>query len=447
MTSCRQTLIGQAMVFLAAALLAPARLALSLPALPVIPDKTFNVVAFGATGDGVADNTTNIQAALNAARASGGGAVVFPAGTFLSGPLTLPSRINLHLDPGARLTMLPLGRYPGGRTRNQTFITADRQSDLEISGGGVIDGQGAAWWTEFRTDRSLVRPMLLNFYSCNRLFIHDVTFTSPPDHHCGVRHDSGNITLSNLTVSTSPDSPNTDGLNLAGTNILVLDCHISCGDDNIALGATGGLADALITNCVFGRGHGVSLVGVVSNLVVANCTFNGTGYGLRMKADVGDGLGQNLFFHDINMTNVEMPLLIYDYYRLARGAPKIIKLTPEQVAALPRDPAAVPLPIWRDITFSNLTASATVGAGTIWGKPAMPVSNVNFFNVNIAAPGPFNIYHARAIHFEDCRMSLKNGDKFTSYDAGITVTNTRFTTAKNESPEIEIESSIPKKQP
>ncbi|HEU6449265.1 MAG TPA: glycosyl hydrolase family 28-related protein, partial [Verrucomicrobiae bacterium] len=78
------------------------------PALPSIPANIFNVAKFGALGDGVKYNTTNIQNAINAASAAGGGIIEFSAGKYLSGPLTLKSHINLRLDDGARLLMLPL---------------------------------------------------------------------------------------------------------------------------------------------------------------------------------------------------------------------------------------------------------------------------------------------------------------------------------------------------
>ena len=190
------------------------------------------------------------------------------------------------------------------------------------------------------------------------------------------------------------------------------------------------LRDTLITNCVFGYGHGVSLgSGVrngVSNLVVANCSFNGGTFGIRMKADNDSGgLVQNLFYHDLTMTNIQMPFLIYSYYREAGGAGKISKLTTKRVAAMALEPVTDTTPIWRDLTFSNITAYATVAGGTIWGKPDMMVSNVNFVNVNLTAPGPFNIYNARGIRFQDCRIRLKNGDnKFRTYNADVVVTNT-----------------------
>lgn len=50
------------------------------PALPSIPKQAFNVTRFGAIGDGVKDNTTNIQSALNAASAAGVGAMAWRAG-------------------------------------------------------------------------------------------------------------------------------------------------------------------------------------------------------------------------------------------------------------------------------------------------------------------------------------------------------------------------------
>jgi polygalacturonase len=399
------------------------------PAMPTIPTTIFNVTNYGAIGNGMKDNTTNIQNAINAANAAGGGIVEIPAGTFLSGPITLFSSINLRVDTNAMLQMLPLGIYPGGTTNAQTFIGCNQVHDLEISGWGRIDGQGAAWWAAKMTNSNLVRPMMLNLYSCNRLFIHDITFQNPPGHHCGLRKYGGNITISNLTVNTDPRSPNTDGLNFVGTNSIIENCHISDGDDNIALGATGPINDLLITNCVFGFGHGVSIGSGarngVSNLVVANCSFNGGTFGLRLKADNDrGGLVRKLSYHDITMTNVQMPILIYSYYETAGGARKISRVTPAQAAALAVEPVTDTTPVWRDITFSNITAAATVAGGAIWGRPEMSVSNVSFVHVDITAPGPFNIYNARGIRFQDCHIRLKHGDAFTLYNADVVVTNT-----------------------
>jgi polygalacturonase len=392
------------------------------PAMPVIPTNIFVVTDYGAVGDGVKDNTTNIQKTINAAKAAGGGTVEIPEGTFLSGPITLSSRMNFQVDAGGTLRMLPLGAYPSGGTNGITFISTTQAEDLELSGWGTIDGQGAAWWEAFRTNSQLARPMMLQFVSCHRLFIHDITFQNSPYHHCGLRKFGGDITISNLTVNTDPDSPNTDGLNFVGTNSIIENCHISDGDDNIAMGSTGPLDGLLITNCVFGFGHGVSIGSGardgVQNLEVANCSFTGGSFGIRMKADTeSGGLVQRLSYHDLTMRDVQMPILIYSYYKSAGSAGKISRITPKQAAAFKSGPVTRTTPIWRDITFSNITATATVAGGAIWGLPQMPVSNVNFVNVNIIAPGSFNIYNARDIQFEHCRIELGGGKKFTLYNA------------------------------
>ena len=388
------------------------------PVLPTIPTNVFVVTDFGAIGDGAKDNTKSIQKTIEAAKAAGGGIVEIPEGTFLSGPITLYSRMNLQVD--GTLRMLPLGTYPGGYTDAATFIGADQAQDLELSGEGKIDGQGAAWWQAMREGKNISRPMMLQFYSCHRLFIHDITFQNPPFHHCGLRKFGGDITISNLTVDTDPRSPNTDGLNFVGTNSIIEDCRITDGDDNIAMGSTGPLDGLLVTNCVFGYGHGVSIGSGVSygvrNLEVANCSFTGGTFGIRMKADnESGGLVHQLFYHDLTMNNVQMPILIYSYYRSAGSPGKISKITPAQAAAFPTGPVTATTPIWRDITFSNITATASVAGGALWGLPQMPVANINFVNVDITAPGPFNLYNAHDIVFDHC--NIEGGKRFTLYNA------------------------------
>src|SRR5579875_506223 len=94
------------------------------PALPDIPAHVFKVTDHGAAASDQTDNTKAIQATIDAANAAGGGTVEIPAGEFLSGPLQLASKINLQVDDGGVLTMLPLERYPGGTQDPKSFINA-----------------------------------------------------------------------------------------------------------------------------------------------------------------------------------------------------------------------------------------------------------------------------------------------------------------------------------
>lgn len=395
------------------------------PAMPVIPAAVFNVTNYGAVGNGSADNTASLQAAINAANAAGGGVVEIPAGTFWSGPITLLSGINLRLDAGAMLQALPLYTYPGGVTNAQTFIGCNGAQDLEISGTGTIDGQGAAWWAYNATNNTIVRPMMLNLYNCNRLFIHDVTFQNPPNHHCGLRGNGGNITISNLTVFTTNNSPNTDGLNFVGTNSIIENCRISDGDDNIAMGSTGPIYDLLITNCTFGYGHGVSIgsgISGITNLTVINCTFSNTGNGIRIKCARDNSLPiKNLNYLNLTMANVNLPIVLYSYYDEV-GTPDHIAFS-QVLAASNSLPVNTTTPLWRDITFSNLNITSPDIGGVIWGPTEQAVSNVTFIRVTNSAPKTFYLYNVHGVKVIDSKFNISSAPTFTLCNADVTVSN------------------------
>jgi polygalacturonase len=110
-------------------------------------------------------NTAAIQKTIDAASAAGGGTVLIPAGRFLTGPLTLASQINLHLEAEAFLLISDdMANHPVAQRRYQDCISVSGAHDIEISGKGTIDGQGKAWWTAFRSDPSMThRPTWSNF--------------------------------------------------------------------------------------------------------------------------------------------------------------------------------------------------------------------------------------------------------------------------------------------
>jgi polygalacturonase len=405
------------------------------PVLPVIPANSFNITSFGAVGDGVKTNTTAIQNTINAAFAAGGGTVEIPSGTFLSGPLNFSNTINLQLDSGAILRMLPYGSYPGGTSPADFITTASGGHDLEVSGTGTIDGQAtfSGWWGHGLSTSE--RPTLFFFDKCNRVLIENVTLENSPSMHLVFKNGGGNITVQGITINTPGTSPNTDGIDLVGTNCLVQNDSISDGDDCIALGSTSGTSSGtLVTNCAFGFGHGLSIGGNtsagVSNLIVINCTFNGTEYGIRLKSDNASsspgagGLVQNLFYSNLGMTNLtEAPIVIYSYYNEI-GTP--IGITPAEAATQTVDSASSTTVVWRNIIISNVTATVTSGgiAGIIWGRTELPVTNVLLSRVSISAPATFDVYNARNIQFANSQITVTGGNKtFTVYNAGIILTN------------------------
>jgi len=89
---------------IAGATLGSATTAQSVPARTNSPSgNSFDVKAFGATGDGKTLDTPAIDKAIDAAAATGGGVVRFPAGNYLCFSIHLKSHITLYLDPGATI--------------------------------------------------------------------------------------------------------------------------------------------------------------------------------------------------------------------------------------------------------------------------------------------------------------------------------------------------------
>lgn len=410
------------------------------PSLPVIPANTFYITNYGALGDGVFTNTTAIQNAINAAKTAGGGTVRVTAGNFLCGPLAFANNLNLQLDVGSTLTLLPLGSYPGGDVSPANFISGSSLHDVQVSGAGIIDGQGAAWWRDVETNSAASRPNLINFSTCTRVLIQDITCSNSPSPFLVVKGKAGHVTIQRVKLyapssGATPPSHNTDGLDLAETNAVIRDCVISTGDDNIAMGSSASVtSDILVTNCAFGAGHGCSIgsytSGGVSNITVINCTFDGTDNGIRLKSQRGrGGLVQNCNYYSLGMTNVDWPLLIYSYYEYGLGTlTGINPLAAANIAATNSSTLTSTTPLWRNITFSNITATVPAGRPPlmVWGLPEAPASNIVFRAVNITSGSTYvpGVYSATNLQFADCSFTLPaNLNTVQLFNAQLAFTN------------------------
>ncbi len=402
--------------FAAGLILAAPSAVFSAPPLPVIPPGTFYVTDYGAMGDGTTDNALAIQNAIADARAAGGGTVEIPAAPqpYESGPLTLYSNINFQIDDGATLQALPFGIYPGSTTSPPHFITvASGSSNVEISGGGTMDGNGSDWWTAFLQHTITSRPRLVQINRVDTMLIAGVTFTNSPMFHLAF-NTSTNVTIDGVTITSPSYAPNTDGIDPAGSHFLIQNCNISVGDDNIAIKAGSTHAsDIAINHCSFGTGHGLSIGGQtnagLTGLDVSNCTFDGTTTGLRLKADATEGgMVENLSYSDITMTNVQYPIVFYSYYNRV-GSPGATsgssRITPARVnqwnANPPDSLRATTLPGWRNITVRNLTAIRASGYSIIWGLPLPDdlIADVTLDNVSISGGAGFEIYDATNVQF------------------------------------------------
>lgn len=126
--------------------------------IALVPTGYYNVLSYGATGNGVTDDTTAIQATIAAAQSFGGGDVIFPYGTYLHGGLTLPSNNISLVSSGGWGATLKLKNsanvYSIVFSNGTNGITGGRIANLKIDGnctnqttGGCVDANGAYLFT------------------------------------------------------------------------------------------------------------------------------------------------------------------------------------------------------------------------------------------------------------------------------------------------------------
>jgi polygalacturonase len=402
------------------------------------PARIFDVRQFGAQGDGKAVDTAAIQKALDECGRAGGGTVRFPAGTYLSQPLSLRSKTTFLLDQGATLkaTDDPKDYLPSsvtwedilqGRSKGPfvNFVNGRNLEDVTITGKGTIDGSGARWWGPAEEARrkvsgfTLPRPNLIRITGCKRLTVSGVTLQNSPKFHL-VPDDCEDVLIENVTVLAPAGAANTDAIDpTLSRRVTITRCLIDVGDDNVAIksgkkmpGREFACEDLTITDCIFRHGHGLSIgsetAGGVRNLTVKRCSFEGTENGIRIKSPRGKGgKVENLVYEDITMRDVKGAITFTCYY------PKIPRTDTAQAVT-------AETPSFRNIRIRNLTATSTRAAGVIIGLPESPVSNVVLENVQItAATTGLAIRNAKEIQLEKVQVTAKEGPPFVVEDAQV----------------------------
>ncbi len=303
-----------------------------------------DIMALGAKGDGVTDNTAIIQKAIDDCSFKKGGVVEIPAGRFLTRTLFLKSDVNLHLQFGAELLgSTDLESYhevfpvlKGKET--PALIFARNACNIAITGLGTINGQG--FHSNFQhgndSEGGPKRPKIIYFIGCKNVCVQDVTLRNSAYWTQDYEKCDG-VVVRGVKVYCHSNW-NNDGLDIDSRNVVVSDCYIDCDDDALCLKSDTDVPceNVVVTNCVLKTNcnaikFGTSSYSGFKNVSITNCVIdrasednirqwykNYPWLGTRQNTvvsgialeSVDGGVLENVIISDISMRGVQTPIFV-----------------------------------------------------------------------------------------------------------------------------------------
>jgi polygalacturonase len=423
---------------------------------PEFKNQDFVITKYGAKqGAGhLKTNTAAIAKAIDACNKKGGGRVVVPTGEWFSGPITLKSNVNLHLQDGAVLKFSnnPKDYYPFVETRwegmdcinYRPLIYANGQENIAITGNGTLDGQATneTWWymkgrkeygwkeglnsqelggrdrlmkmvladtplsERMMTENDCLRPQFVSPTKCSNVLIEGVTIVAAP---FWVIHPlfSNNVIVRNVTVISH--GPNNDGCDPESCkNVLIEGCTFDTGDDCIAIKSGRNndgrntpipTENVVIRNCFMKDGHGGVVMGSeisagVRNVFVENCKMDSPDLDrvIRIKSNtVRGGVIENIY-----VRNIEVGQCAEAVFR--------VELKYEK-----KDGTGPYLPVIRNVELRNVHSNQSKYGVFIEGlDDSIQVSDIRFIDCkfdNVLMPA--RITGARDILFENFTTTIK----------------------------------------
>ena len=345
----------------------------------------------GARGNGKANDTAAIQAAIDAA--APGGVVFFPAGEYLSGTLRLRSHLVVQLDAGATLVAspddthfdpqekLPYNSFADRETSDFTFalLQGRRLQQISIIGPGRIDGN--------RRARRGPKPIALK--ECDQVTIRDVTLENAPNYNVSLL-GCDHVDIRGVTIRNGYS----DGIDADCCRyVRITGCRVESRDDAIVLKASLALGvrrpthDVVVTDCDLvnirnGLKIGTESSGDFADIVFRDCRLSGRAalsdrlpFKVRQFPSAGvsienvdGGRIEQVVVSDITMRNVRAPIFVRLGERgLGQAVPRAGALT--------------------NVTISNVVATGAEWTSSIMGIPGADVSDITLSDIRVSGAG------------------------------------------------------------
>ena len=339
---------------------------------------TFNVRDFGACGDGISKDTEAIQNAADAAYAYGGGTVVIPAGTYLTGALFFRNGVNLEIQEGAVLVS-----------------TVDSDDFPQIP-------------TRFEGTEKYWRCALLNFDNSRGVHVYGGGTI------LGILYTDG-FTIDNLNISVSSYVPSSDGVDIdSSCNIKMTDVYTYVTDDCLSI-KSGKNEDGrrvgrpsmniLVRNCNFDGGHGVAMgseiSGCIRNVLIEDCVCGPENRApVRFKSQPSrGGVVENVTFKNMTLNGCGTFI----------DANLVWRMVEDYEPFFPRT-------VLRNIRVINVSGTAR-SVGTISGDPAAPIPEGTFIfdGCRIKADKGLMLSNVGQRNFDGLEVQLPEGEEFLNF--------------------------------
>lgn len=367
----------------------------------------YRATDFGAVGDGTHNDTTALQAAVDACHKSGGGRVLLEGGhTYRCGTLVLKSFVELHLEMGAVLkasdrledfNLLGEGAVTTSRVTTPTYANCDYSGGptlfflyardceyVSVTGFGRIDGNQEIFCgtvTPWHIDGSFYpRVPLLFLEHVRHLTLHQVTLTGSgfwTTHLVGCE----DVLIDGIRILNDLRLANCDGIDPDHCrNVRITNCHIESADDCIVFKNTenamkyGPCENIVVSNCTLTSTSAAIKFGTESqalfrNISVQNCAISRTNRGISMQLRDGGSM-ENITFSNINIDTRQFSP---DHWW---GKAEPIAIT----AVKRREDTNIGH--IKNITFENINCVGENGI-LLYGEPEKNISDVIFRNITV----------------------------------------------------------------
>lgn len=380
--------------------------------------RQYVVTDYGVSRDSTVIQTRELQGVIDRCAAEGGGVVVLPRGTFLTGALFFKPGTHLHFEDGAKLKGVDaIKHYPlvnmhmEGKNINYfaALVNANGVSGFTITGHGTIDGNARRFWEEFWlrrkwnpqcTNLEALRPQLVYISQSDDVTVQDVRLVNSAfwTNHL---YRCNRVRFMDCYIESPTEgktrAPSSDGIDLdVCEDVLVRGCYINVCDDGVCLkGGRGTYVDRDTT------------AGPVRRVIVERCRFGRlTNAGITFGSEAWDC--RNIIMRDCRFENSDHILL----FKMRTDTPQTYDgVLMERCTGTAK--VAIEVSSWSQ--FHDLEQRADM--------PESRVANVTIRDVNVTAGKFFVVKRKRPFSISNFKLeNITATDRVSTFDVG-TITN------------------------